>query len=48
VVLPLFATMFLVVVIAAKSFFDWGTAWSVGSFFVTLATLLWMASQYLH
>ncbi|KAL4864155.1 hypothetical protein BDV12DRAFT_205888 [Aspergillus spectabilis] len=43
VVLPLMATMFLAVVIAARFLFDWNTAWSVGSFFVALATLLWIA-----
>jgi hypothetical protein len=47
VVLPLMATMFLAVVTAAKSLFDWNTAWNVGSFFVALVTLLWMWATYM-
>lgn len=42
VVLPLLATMFLAVVVAAKFLFGWNTAWTVGGFFVALVTLLWM------
>lgn len=46
-VLPLMATMFLAVVVAAKFLFGWDTAWSVGSFVVALVTLLWMWATYM-
>lgn len=47
VVLPLLASTFLVVVVVAKVVFDWETAWTVGSFFVALVTLLWMCANYI-
>ncbi|KAL4949691.1 hypothetical protein BDW69DRAFT_197864 [Aspergillus filifer] len=47
VILPLTATTFIAVVMAAKFLFDWSTAWNVGSFFVALATLLWMWATYM-
>lgn len=47
VVLPLMSTIFLVVVVVAKSIFGWSTAWTVGAFFVALVTLLWMWATYM-
>ncbi len=43
-VLPFMVTViFLMVVVGAKLVYgDWGTAWNVGCFLVSLATLLWM------
>lgn len=47
VILPLLATMFLAVVVAAKFLFGWNTAWTVGGFFIALVTLLWMWANYI-
>ncbi|KAE8337903.1 hypothetical protein BDV24DRAFT_139148 [Aspergillus arachidicola] len=47
VVLPLMSTIFLVVVVVAKFIFGWGTAWTVGAFFIALVTLLWMWATYM-
>ena len=47
VILPLLATIFLAVVVAAKFLFGWNTAWTVGGFFVALVTLLWMWANYI-
>lgn len=48
VVLPLAATMFILVALGAKLIYgDWAIAWDFGSFSVALATLYFMWVKYL-
>jgi hypothetical protein len=43
VVFPLTISFFILMVAGAKLVYgDWGTAWNVGCFLVSLAALLWM------
>ena len=43
IILPLTVILILLAIIFARFIFnDWGTAWNVGGFLVSLVTLLWM------